>query len=155
MRIDNEALMKEVKESSIESFIETLNKLSPIWEKETQPLNALMPVLFLPVLFKEFNFDKGSVIFNIEAPIVLDTEGELKESCYREIYDYIENNPKTICYGILGEDSGGYYIEFENIEECIKVKCVKGEDGLLVEGEREKSLRIPLLSFHPDSSFPN
>jgi len=156
MFIDNEELLNSVKESAISTYVETLNKLKDIWKVTTIPHEVRMPVLFIPCLFNGFKFEEGVISFIFEAPIILNVEGDLTDECYKEVYEYIESNPKTMCYGLLIEDNSGvFYIEFEDVRECTKIECNKNEEGILVCGDREKSIRIPILSFHSDSFSPN
>ena len=144
MFIDSEELLEQLRESSIKNLLSTLSTLASIWKTTTAPFKDKIPVLFIPVLFNGFKFDIGAISFEYQSPIILNNDGILSDECFIEIYKFISEHPKTMCYGVLYEESENVYIlEFEDMKEPIKIKA----DMQGIEIERGKSERIPLLNF--------
>jgi hypothetical protein len=144
MFIDSEELIEQLRESAIKNLLSTLTSLATIWKTTTAPFKDKLPVLFIPVLFNGFKFDIGAISFEYQSPVILNNDGILSDECFMEIYKFISEHPKTMCYGIILEESENVYIvEFEDMKDTIKIKAdIQG-----IEIERTKSERIPLLNF--------
>ena len=144
MFIDSEELIEQLRESAIKNLLSTLTSLATIWKTTTAPFKDKLPVPFIPVLFNGFKFDIGAISFEYQSPVILNNDGILSDECFMEIYKFISEHPKTMCYGIILEESENVYIvEFEDMKDTIKIKAdIQG-----IEIERTKSERIPLLNF--------
>lgn len=153
MKIDSTELLDEIKESSIKNLIETFNSIKNAWYLTTKnyPFSMKMPILLIPIVFNKY--DEESFSFFFLTPHILQEEGIYSLEIYPDVADIVKRIPDILSYAILGEEENSYFIEYEDLRECITIK-LRDQEGLLIEESREKPTRIAILSF-PDSSVPN
>jgi|LauGreDrversion4_2_1035121.scaffolds.fasta_scaffold254592_3 hypothetical protein len=156
MKIDSTELLDEIKESSIKNLIETFNSLKIAWEMTTKnyPFPMKLPILLIPIVFNKYSHEEESFSFFFLTPHILNEDGKYSLDLYTDVAYIVKGIPDILCYGILGEDEGSYFIEFEDLRECVTIKCNIDEEGILKETSREIASRISILSF-PESSVPN
>jgi len=110
MFIDNEELVSQLRESAIKNLLSTLSSIVLLWKKTTAPYKDKIPVILIPVLFNGFKFDIGAISFEYQSPIILNENGILNDEIYTEVYAFVTENPKTMCYGVFSEVSENEFI---------------------------------------------
>jgi len=155
MFIDNEEVLSEIREASIKSIIESLNTLLRVWEFTTSPFKAKFPIMFQPILFNGFKIEQGAISFIYESPIVLNVDGDFNDDLYSVVYKYHLDNPKLACYALYHQiDDIKIVIQYEDLLGCLNIQCSIGKE-VIIETNREKVDRIPILNYPEGSSSPN